>query len=54
MNLDKLKNAIDSQNKAEIKMADTVLSQLDFYRNDIKELAAYCSNLVDSRKQSRY
>lgn len=49
MNLDKLKNAIDSQNKAEIKMADTVLSQLDFYRNDIKELANYCSNLVDSK-----
>ncbi|MBB1099850.1 hypothetical protein H5R88_06995 [Limosilactobacillus sp. WF-MT5-A] len=52
MNLDKLKNAIDSQNKAERKMTDTVLSQLNFYRNDIKELADYCSNLVDSKGKS--
>lgn len=48
MKLSKLKNALDEQSKAEIRMADTVLSQLDYYREDIKKLADYCSDLVDS------
>ena len=49
MDLSRLENALDEQSKAEIRMADTVLSQLDYYREDIKKLADYCSDLVDSK-----
>ena len=49
MDLSKLENALNEQSKAEIRMADAVLSQLDYYRDDIKKLADHCSDLVDSK-----
>lgn len=49
MDLSELKSALDKQESAEIDMASTVIAQLNHYRDDIKELADYCSDLVDSQ-----
>lgn len=49
MDLSKLKEALDSKNSAELKMADAVLARLNHYREELKELADYCLYLVDSK-----
>ena len=49
MDLSRLDAALDKQSKSEIRMADIVMAQLDYYREDIKKLADYCSDLVDSK-----
>lgn len=49
MDLSELKSALDKQESAEIDMASTVIAQLNHYRDDIKELADYCQDLVDSQ-----
>lgn len=49
MDLEKLKNSLNAKSKAEFEMAHTVLGQLNHYKEDIKELASYCSDLVDSK-----
>lgn len=49
MDLSKLDNALDNQSKSEIRMANIVMTQLNYYREDIKRLADYYSDLVDSQ-----
>lgn len=49
MDLSNLDAALDKQSKSEIRMADIVMAQLHYYREDIKHLANYCSDLVDSQ-----
>ena len=49
MDLSRLDAALDKQSKSEIRMAEIVMAQLNYYREDIKRLANYCSDLVDSQ-----
>ena len=49
MELDEFKRVLDRQEKAELDMSSAVIAQLNRYHDDIKKLASYCSDLVDSQ-----